>query len=311
MRVCISIVRHLAPLTLAFAAGAVAAPAAGIAASEPRTAELIPVAPKATLDRPDFTAHAVVLRDGALLAIYERPGSGPALVLIPETNGDRAQFFSDAFLQAINPRLRLIVIETRGQGRSWPPPAPAQATIEYYADDVLEVARRFAGANWYVSGHSLGGMIVIEVGDRRPAGLRGVIPLEGWAHSRVPAQAFPNEPRLSPEQSAEARRQREARYLSHRWTAAEYASLTGMWRAWTRGETILRETTLPFLHVFGDRGRAGRPDRAQLLVPDRSGMKVAWIAGAGHHLLLPPHAGEVAQAINGFIAQVEGGAMPR
>ncbi len=286
------------------AAGAV--PAGAPAAPEP-----FPVEPKTAVERPEFTTQALVLRDGALLAYYVRPGTGPTLILIPETNGDRAQYFTEEFLARIDRTFHLVVIETRGQGRSWPPPTPAQASIAHYAEDAIEVARHLGLAGWYVGGHSLGGMTAIAIAGRKPAGLRGVIALEGWVHSRVPELAFAGHPPRTEAQNVEARRQREARYLSHRWTAEEYASLTRMWRAWTEGEAIMRDTTYPLLAVFGDRGRPQRPGRAALLLPDKPNVELAWIAGAGHQVTAPPFAGEVATAINHFIARVEALPGPR
>jgi len=282
--------------------------AAGLppAVGAPLAAE-VSVWPKTSVERPEFTTHALVLRDGALLAYYIRPGSGPTLVLIPETNGDRAQFFMDEFLSAIDSQFRLVLIETRGQGRSWPPPTATQATIENYAEDVLEIVRHLALDGWYVCGHSLGGMTAIEIAGRRPAGLRGVIPLEGWVHSRVSSMAFTSQPNRTEAQMTEARREREVRYLSHRWTADEYALLTGMWRAWTRGETIMHATEYPFLAIWGDRGMAQRPSLELLLLPDKPSIQIKWIGGSGHQVTAPRFAGEVATAINGFITQVEAG----
>ena len=280
-------------------------------AEQVQRAEIEPVHVKATVDRADFTIRSLVLRDGAILAYYVRPGSGPTLVLVPETNGDRTQFFPDEFLGGLDRNWQVVIIETRGQGRSWPAPAPNQASIEYYAQDVLEVVQTLGLTTWYVGGHSLGGMIALEVAGLRPKGLRGAISLEGWVHSRVPAQAFPNQPEWSKAQQAEARRQREARYLSHRWTAEEYASLTGMWRKWEKGEAIVQASTLPILAVFGDRGLAQRPDRSLLLLPDKPSIELAWIPGSGHYVTATRFAAVTAATISHFVRKVEAEYAPR
>ncbi len=260
---------------------------------------------KATIDRADFTTHAFVLRDQALLAYYVRPGTGPTLVLSPGTHGDRSTYFTDEFLSSLDARFGVVIIETRGQGRSWPPPTTAQATIESYADDFIEVAHHLKLTNWYVSGHSLGGMTAIEIAGRKPAGLRGVITLEGWVHFRATQLAFSGLPAATQEQNAEGRRQREARRVSQRWTPEENALLTGMWRIWDHGEAIMRETALPFLTLWGDRDLAVRPGREKLLLPDRPNVQVGWIAGSGHYITAPRHAGDVAARINRFIHEVE------
>ena len=168
------------------------------------------VQPKATTDQAQFATRSLVTSDGASLAYYVKPGPGPSLILIPETHGDRTQFYDAGFLQNLPQDLQLVVIETRGQGRSWPPPTPAQASIEQYASDVLEIVRHLGGSPWYVAGHSLGGMIALEIAGRRPAGLRGVIALEGWVHHTVQRNAFPPRRARTDTEQAEARRQREA-----------------------------------------------------------------------------------------------------
>lgn len=275
------------------------APAAGAAEHQ--------VQPKTAVDRPEFALRAQVLGDGALLAYYVRPGAPgkPTLVLVPETHGDRSQYFEPSFLANLPADLPLVVVESRGQGRSWPPPAAGTATVEGYADDVLAVVAALRLDRWIIGGHSLGGMIALEIAGRRPAGLCAVVALEGWVHSRVQRLAFPAVPR-SEAQVAEARRQREERHRSQRWTPEEAAALVRAWTAWARGEAIVRETDLPVLSVWGDRGRATRPGRAELLLPERPNIAVAWIAGADHYVTDPPYAAETARVITRFLRQLEG-----
>jgi len=267
------------------------------------------VQPKATTDQAQFTARSLVLPDGALLAYYMKPGSGPTLVLIPETHGDRTQFYEPGFLQNLSRDLQLVVIETRGQGRSWPPPTTVQASIEQYASDVLAVVRELGGAPWYVAGHSLGGMIALEIAGRRPAGLRGVIALEGWVHHTVQRNAFPPRRARTDTEQAEARRQREERYRTQRWTPDEVAWLTRMWTSWSSGERIVGETEYPLLSVWGDRGNEPRPTREQLLLPTKSSVEVYWVEGSDHYVTDAPYVAEVAGAMARFIARVEGEAV--
>lgn len=260
------------------------------------------VLPKAVTDEPQFAIRSHVLADGALLAFYVRPGV-PTLVLVPETHGDRTQFFEPSFLAGLPQSLGLVVIESRGQGRSWPPPTPAQATIEQLATDVLEVVASLRPAAWFIGGHSLGGMIAIEIAGRTPAGLRGVIALEGWPHSRVQRDAFPEVTPRTEAQRVDARAQREERYRTQRWTAEEVAALGQAWMKWNRGEQILRDTRYPVLSVWGDRGRAARPGRDRLLLPDRDNVEVVWISGSDHYVTDPPHAAAVSRVIASFIAR--------
>ena len=266
------------------------------------------VMPKAATDDPRFARHALVLPDGALLAYYVRPGSGASLVLVPETHGDRTQFYEPTFVDHLDPGFQLIVIESRGQGRSWPPPAAAEASIERYATDVLAVVARLALSHWYVAGHSLGGMIALEIMGRRPAGLRGAIALEGWVHSQVQRLAFPVLTPPSDAEREESRRQRAERYRSQRWSPEEVTALGKIWTEWQSGEGVVRETRYPLLSVWGDRGRSPRPARTQLLLPDSANVQLDWIAGADHYVTDPPFAGEVARAITEFMHRVDASA---
>ena len=266
------------------------------------------VLPKTDIDHAQFAIRSHVLSDGALLAYYVRPAAvgRPTLVLVPETHGDRSQFFERSFLDHLPANLGLIVVESRGQGRSWPPPSAGTATIERYASDVLEIIDALKLPVWYIGGHSLGGMIAIEVAGRRPAGLRGVIALEGWVHHRV-RNAFPERQPRNETQREDARAQREERYRSQRWTADETGALGKAWTAWERGEAILRETKLPVLSVWGDRGMqvSERPVPEKLLLPKRPGITLVWIEGADHYVTDPPFAKQVAQAISSFINRIE------
>jgi pimeloyl-ACP methyl ester carboxylesterase len=261
------------------------------------------VQPKATTDDARFTTQCLVLPDGAFLAYYIKPGRAPALVLIPETHGDRTQFYERSFLDHLPPDLQLVVIETRGQGRSWPPPLPAQASIEQYADDVLAVLRHLGLSRFHVAGHSLGGMIALEIAGRRPQGLQGVIALEGWVHHTVQRNAFPvRVPRTEAEQ-VEARRQRAERYRTQRWSPEEVTALSRIWTSWNSGERIVRESVIPLLSVWGDRGQEIRPTRAQLLLPEKPTVELHWIKGSDHYVTDPPFAADVARAITEFIGR--------
>ena len=63
------------------------------------------VRPKATSDDSRFITRSLVLPDGAILAYYVKPGGGPTLVLVPETHGDRTQYYEREFLDHIAPEL--------------------------------------------------------------------------------------------------------------------------------------------------------------------------------------------------------------
>jgi pimeloyl-ACP methyl ester carboxylesterase len=240
------------------------------------------------MTRRSFLMSGFALRpDGARIAFTVREGVGPNLVLIPGSWGTRAVF--DRFVAALPGDLRVVIVELRGHGESRP--AAAAPTMESLAEDVLAAVDKAVprGARFYVGGHSIGGMLTIEIAGRRPGQVAGAIAMEGWTHYSVQAAAFPPG-RPSPRRATVA------------MTEAERAAFGAVWRKWD-GWGILERTPVPVLEVWGDRGRE-RPSRAVLRIPERESIELEWMAGASHSLLEEcPE--EVARATAGFVARME------
>lgn len=245
-------------------------------------------------------AGTVTRPDGARIAYSVREGAGPDFVLIPGSWGDRHVF--DDFVAALPARYRVVTIELRGHGESWPP--AEKPTMESLAADVLAAVdaaipgrRRF-----YVSGHSIGGMLAIELAGRRPDQVAGAIPLEGWPHHLVQSEAFPREAVRGLSAPEEARNQANRARVLDRLTPAQRAAFAAVWRQWD-GAPVLARTPVPFLHIWGDRGHP-RPARHLLRIPDRPSMEIAWMPGATHSLLIQCPA-EAARAAAAFIDRME------
>lgn len=254
---------------------------------------------------PGFTGRAIMLRDGATLAYYVRAGS-PTVVLVPGTLGDRRTFLDTGLVDHLLPTLGIVIIESRGQGKSWPPPAPEQCSIERYADDVLEVVGELGLKHWYIGGHSLGGMIAIEIAGRSPPGLEGVITLEGWPHYTVEGRVFPMDRANSAKPRNGKVNWRDIHRAEQRWTVQEQQMLVAAWKKWTPGRQILQETHYPVLTIWGDRGMRILPDRQALGLPEKGNIEVRWIRGSDHFgLVTARFAGPIAAEINAFIADVE------
>ncbi len=94
------------------------------------------------------------------LSYVVRPGEGPTLVLIPGSFSDVSQW--ETIVPLLDKDINLILVEVRGHGKSWPP--PVDGTIELLAEDVMIVADKERVNQFYVGGHSIGGMIAKEVG---------------------------------------------------------------------------------------------------------------------------------------------------
>ncbi len=242
----------------------------------------------------EFTQHQVPI-PGGQLSCYRRTGTGPSVLLIPGTFSD-ARIFAP-LVRNLDASLDLLILENRGLGGSWPP--PEQSSIEECAADAAIVLDALKIDRLYVGGHSLGGMIAIELGQQLPNRVRGIISIEGWTNSASAAAAFQNDMKstLTPQQAsllAEYRRD-----VLQKWSPDQIRMFGSIWHKWD-GSSLLRTTGLPVLELYGDRSRP-RPDRSLLGLPDRDSIQLKWFAGASHSLLIE-RPEDVAEVINSFIA---------
>lgn len=235
------------------------------------------------------------------LSCVLRPAAGPTLVLIPGSFSSAAAW--DEVAAGLPPDISLVIVELRGHGDSWPPPPPG-ASMEDLAADVLVAADALGLERFFIGGHSIGGMVAIEVARMRPAAVRGVISVEGWT-SHEAREAFPGD--ISSTLSPELRARKAARRVADtaRWTQQQIADFASIWTRWD-GYDFLAATDLPILEIWGDRGRPA-PSLAAARIPDRPNIEVVWMANASHSLPLE-RPRELAAAMAGFIGRVQKGA---
>lgn len=245
---------------------------------------------------PVYLSGRVTTPDGATIAYHVRDAAGPNLVLIPGSWGDYRVY--DRLVEKLDPHLRVVIVELRGHGQSQPP--TLTPSMGLFAEDVLRVTDALQLDRFFVGGHSIGGMLAIEIGGRRPAQVAGVISLEGWAHHTVQKDAFGADkaPLLTAAEEAQNKANR-ARVLG-KLTAQETAAFAAVWRSWDGGP-ILESIAAPVLEVWGDRGQP-RPSRKTMHIPERGNIELVWMAGSSHSLLIQ-RPGEVAAAINGFVSR--------
>lgn len=221
-------------------------------------------------------------------------GSGPGLILIPGSFHDNREW--DAIVRHLNANIPLLLVELRGHGGSWPP--PANGSIEQFASDVLRVANKERWRKFYVGGHSIGGMVALEVARVEPRRVAGVLSLEGWTNADAPREAFPGKmsSTLTPELKAAIDAERQA--VTAKWTEEQKKAFGTCWRRWD-GQELLKTTSVPILEIYGDRGEA-KPALALLRIPERANIRMRWIAGVSHWLTHEKPA-EVAAAMNEFL----------
>jgi len=241
-----------------------------------------------------FEKQTFTLPNKRRMNCHQRQGVGATLVLVPGTWGDIHRF--ESLLAELPEELPVVVVELCWQGGQVPP--SLELSIEGLADDVLWVMGELGLERFYVGGHSIGGMIAIEIAGRGIPGLLGVLPMEGWTHHTVVETAFDGivVGDLTPEQ--EARRQADrARGRGH-LSDEQLRTISTIWRHWN-GFDCLRRANAPVLSIWGDRGRP-RPSRKALQIPERPSVEVGWVAGASH-LLLTERPEAVAELMLSFL----------
>jgi len=185
-------------------------------------------------------------------------------------------------LQHLPNNIGTLAFEFRGHGQSSVPDedfefSDLSADI-HLALEILNVSRPI------VVGHSLGGMVGIELTTRRQ--LSGLILLEGWTSLATVKAAFDPTTQfgtLNPVQirSIESNRdQTLARFGGDQWR--------GFWHTVQNfdGYAQLELLDIPVYEVFRSTAREPSETREKLRIPDTPAITMEWVDGAGHYL---PH----------------------
>ena len=234
---------------------------------------------------------------GGRIGWSARGGSEGPLVLIPGSFDDRSVFAP--FIERLGDGMAVCVVELPGHGRSWPP--AVDGSIERFAEQVAGVLERLYDRPVWVGGHSIGGMVAIQVAGSAPQRVAGVVSLEGWTSHRAARAAFGGDMTGTLSARQEADRQARRARVTERWRADQVSRFSSIWRRWDGGP-ILATTRLPVLEIYGDRGRAA-PTRAALGIPARGNIDLQVIEGVSHYVHVErPDA--VALACRRFLASV-------
>lgn len=239
--------------------------------------------------------HRVIRDEKGELAFRHRSGSGPTLLLIPGTFSD-GDAFSD-LVGRLEPDLNLVIAEHRGVGSSWPP--MNDPSIERCADDAIRIMDELNCEQFFTAGHSLGGMISLELGWKHPKRVLGVISIEGWTNSDAAKNAFQGDMRSTLSAAQQAQLAAERSRVLKKWTPEQIQTFGTIWRKWD-GTEFLKTTTIPVLELYGDRNRP-RADPLLLGIPDRPNIQLVWFSGASHSLHIERPT-ELAAELNRFIS---------
>lgn len=175
--------------------------------------------------------------------------------------------------------LRQVRLDFRGHGDSDVPDRPF--SIEELSQDVLDLAEFLQLERMLVIGHSLGGMVAIDLAARSDL-VCGLVLVEGWSQLTA-SRAFGSD-RFYGNLGERAVFRIQGRSAE---TQAHFPP--GNWeRFWDtvqafNGVPYLSEASIPVHEVYGEMGRADETE-SRLLIPDNPNISLHWIANAGHYL---------------------------
>nr|WP_153868164.1 MULTISPECIES: alpha/beta hydrolase [Myxococcaceae] len=119
--------------------------------------------------------------EGLRLHVRERPGTGPAVLLL---HGwlDHGHGF-DPLIEALPPRWHLVLLDFRGMGESAHLPAGAHYHFSDYLHDVEAALSGVGLAQVHLVGHSLGGLVAAMYAAARPERVNRLVLLESLGPS--------------------------------------------------------------------------------------------------------------------------------
>ena len=225
------------------------------------------------------------------MAYRDSGGSGHPLIFLHGTGCDASDW--TPVIERLPCEQRCIALDFRGHGRSTVPTKPF--TLGSLADDVLHLVDYLSLHNLVIVGHSLGGMVGMEVA-RRSSCIVGLVLLEGWTSLSSAGSAF-DAGRFygSLSQTAVTQIQQKAKETRNRFNSEVWHDFWGSVENFN-AYAYLEEARIPICEVFGSLGRNDLTGQ-KLCIPSNPNIQWVWIPSAGHYL---PHECpvEVAKVIN-------------
>ena len=214
------------------------------------------------------------------MAYLDSGSSMPSLLFLHGTGCDASDWIPVTKRLARNQRW--IALDFRGHGQSSVPTQPF--TLNSLAEDVEHFASHLNLHELVVVGHSLGGMVAMEVA-RRSSCVGGLVLLEGWTSLSSAGSAFDTGRFYgSLSQAMIAQIQRKAEATRNRFQAEIWH---GFWESVKNFDAYayLQHARIPILEVFGGMGRNDLTEE-KLRIPSNLHIQWVWVPNAGHYL---PH----------------------
>lgn len=214
------------------------------------------------------------------MAYSDTDGSGKPLLFLHGTGCDSADWTS--VTEKLPQNQRLITVDFRGHGQSSVPTEPF--TLANLSDDVLHLINTIGIQEVVLVGHSLGGMVAMEVA-KRSSCIAGLVLLEGWTNLSSAGSAFDTgrfygalsqTERTSVQQKAEKTRNRfKPNVWESFWTSVQDFD----------AYVYLEQSCISIYEVFGEMGK-NKLTEQKLRIPPNPNIEVIWVPNAGHYL---PH----------------------
>ena len=214
------------------------------------------------------------------MAYFDSDNSGQPLLFLHGTGCDALDW--RAVIEGVPGERRCLAPDFRGHGQST---VPTQAfSLADLANDVLHLTDHLRLQEVVIVGHSLGGMVAMEVAGRSST-VAGLVLLEGWTSLSSAGSAF--DPgrfygSLSETEIAQIQRKSEGtrnRFQSEVWS--DFWETVKDFDAYT----YLQHARIPIWEIFGGMGRNDLTEK-KLRIPPNPNIQWVWVSNAGHYL---PH----------------------
>ena len=227
-----------------------------------------------------MTNVTTLTTDWGEMAYSDTGGSGNPLFFLHGTGCDSADW--TAVIERLPQSQRCITLDFRGHGQSSVPTEPF--TLANLADDVLHLVNSIGIDKIILVGHSLGGMVAMEVASRSSCVI-GLVLLEGWTSLASAGSAFDSGRFYGSLSETEIKKiQQKAKEKRSRFKPNVWESFWASVKDFD-AYAYLDQASIPIYEVFGEMGRRESTEQ-KLRIPPNPNIQLMWVPNAGHYL---PH----------------------